>query len=952
MKKDRDKNNNFRKDDKNYIVIKGCKVNNLKNIDLKIPKYKLVVFTGVSGSGKSSIVFDTIYAEGQRRYVESLSSYARQFLEKKNKPDVEYISGLAPSMAIEQKTRIKNPRSTVGTTTEIYDYLRLLFARIGKTYSPVSGKEVIKDSIDSIISSIKILVKDEPLKLLIFCEFNLSIDTGINIKSKFKDLKEMGFDRILLKNRIMNLEEIENDEYLIKKLKKLDIVIDRFTFDLNDEDSIMRINDSLDMAYREGEGYLTVRIFNGEEYLDIKYSQFLETDGIIFEEPEPRLFSFNNPFGACGKCQGFGKTIDIDMDLVIPDKRKSISARAIAPFSTLKHSRHLTTLLKEARKRNLDTDKPFNKLSEDELRFVFNGGGEYIGINKFFKIVEREAGYKLHYRVLLKRYRAYTNCNACNGSRLRKEALYIKISGKTIHDIVKLKINDAYEFFRNLKLNEYDKKISSRLMEEIIFRLKYLNDVGLTYLTLDRTSNTLSGGESQRINLSTSLGSSLVGSVYVLDEPSIGLHPRDNKKLIDIMKSLRDIGNTVLVVEHDRDMMKSSDEIIDIGPFAGENGGKVVFQGDYKKILKDENSLTGKYLSGNLFIPIPGSRREINKSTKFLKIKNASKNNLKNIDVQIPLNFFTCITGVSGSGKSTLVNEIIYPALKRKLEGYYETKLDGFDFIEGSENLESVELVDQSPIGRTSRSNPVTYIKAFDFIREAFSNTIEAKKRFVSSGYFSFNVPGGRCEVCEGTGIIKIEMQFMADIELECEMCRGKRYKSEVLEIKLRGADGTHKNISEILDITVNEAIKFLKPYPKITRRLQVLEDVGLGYIKLGQSGGTLSGGESQRVKLAYNIAFREEGVNKLFIFDEPTTGLHYHDISKLLKCFDELVKQGNSVLVIEHNLEVIKCADYIIDLGPESGDEGGYIVTQGTPEEIIREKKSFTGNYLAPLLS
>jgi len=941
-------------DSRKYIIIRGCRMNNLKNIDLDIPKYKLIVFTGLSGSGKSSIVFDTVYAEGQRRYVESLSAYARQFLEKMNKPDVDYMSGLAPSMAIEQRTRIKNPRSTVGTTTEIYDYLRLLFARIGKTYSPVSGIEVRKDTPESIIDELKKKADNNSLKLFIYCEFDFKKpDTSKNdLKLKIDELKEKGFDRIFYKNEMIDLSDLEFNELLKSFKNKLQVIIDRLIFDPADTEAVSRLYDSLEMAFREGEGYLTVRIVNDENWEDIKFNQYLEADGIRFEEPEPRLFSFNNPYGACDKCQGFSKTMDIDMDIVIPDKRKSLSAGAIMPFTTLKHSKHLADLIRESFTHKIDINIPFKNLSERELDLVFNGCGKYIGIKKFFKMVEHEASYKLHYRVLVNRYRAYTICSNCGGSRLRKEALYIKVGGKTIFEIVKMKISDASEFFKNLKLNKYDKTISGRILEEIYSRLKYLNEVGLEYLTLDRLSNTLSGGESQRINLSTSLGSSLVGSIYVLDEPSIGLHPRDNQKLINIMKSLRDLGNTVLVVEHDRDMMKEADEIIDIGPLAGENGGEVVFQGTYKAILKDKDSLTGKYLSNVLKIPVPLKRKPFDSKTKFITIKGARENNLKNIEVKIPLNLFTCITGVSGSGKSTLVNDILYPALKKKMEGYFGSKIGGFDSIEGFAQIDGVELIDQSPIGRTSRSNPVTYIKAFDFIREAFSNTPEAGKRYLSTGYFSFNVPGGRCETCEGTGIIKIEMQFMADIILECEVCRGKRYKTDALEVKLKGTDGFHKNISEVLDMTVNEALKFLKPYPKIIKKLKVLDDVGLGYIKLGQSGATLSGGESQRVKLAYHLTFREEGSHKLFIFDEPTTGLHYHDVSKLLKCFNELIKQGNSVLVIEHNLEVIKCADYIIDLGPESGDDGGYIVAQGTPEEVVKEMKSYTGKYLKQVIN
>jgi excinuclease ABC subunit A len=914
------------------------------------------VFTGVSGSGKTSIVFDTIYAEGQRRYVESLSSYARQFLEKMNKPDVDYIAGLAPSMAIEQKTRTKNPRSTVGTTTEIYDYLRLFFARIGITYSPVSGKPVNKDSPESIVNELNKQNSNGKLKLYILCEFKPK--SGDEFKSKLRELRAIGFFRLLINDDIIDLNDIEEKD-LLKKLRKdksedsikLTVVIDRMVYDESDDDSLTRLYDSVEMAYFEGNGYLTIRILRENKYKEYYFNQYLERDDIRFEEPEPRLFSFNNPYGACEKCQGFGNTMDIDMDLVIPDKNKSIIGGAIVAFSTPKHSRHLTDLLSEADDYSVDVHIPFKHLDEKQKEFIFKGGRRYKGIYKFFRRVEREASYKLHYRVLLNKYRAYTTCSECGGSRLRKEALYIKVKGKTIFDIVRMKIGVAYEFFKCLKLNSYEKKISERIMEEIIFRLKYLNDVGLTYLTLDRLSKTLSGGESQRINLSTSLGSSLVGSIYVLDEPSIGLHPRDNKKLINIMKSLRNLGNSVLVVEHDRDMMKEADEIIDVGPQAGENGGKLIFQGSYDKILKDNNSLTGKYLNGREKIKVPRLRRLQKKDTKYIMIKGARENNLKDIDIKIPLNFFTCITGVSGSGKSTLIYNILYGGVKKKLDGFYKIKIGEHDAINGIKNIDSVEMVDQTSIGRTSRSNPVTYIKAFDAIRETFSSTNEAKRKHYRPGYFSFNVSGGRCETCEGTGIIRIEMQFMADIYLECEVCKGKRYKLDVLDIKLKGNNGYRKNISEILELTVSEALSFFKSYNKITNKLRVLEEVGLGYIKLGQAASTLSGGESQRVKLAYHLTFQEKDTKTLFLFDEPTTGLHYYDVSKLLKCFEELIRKGNSVVVIEHNLEVIKCADHIIDLGPESGDEGGFIIAEGTPEYIVNVKKSYTGKYLKQLL-
>lgn len=941
------KKSDIKPDPRKFIVIRGAKVNNLKNIDLDIPKYKLIVFTGVSGSGKSSIVFDTIYAEGQRRYVESLSSYARQFLERMNKPDVEFISGLAPSMAIEQKAVAKTGRSTVGTSTEIFDYLRLLYARIGDTFSPISNNIVKKDFPSSII---KELSSKQVNKIYIYCTF--TIPTSEIFSKKISELKSKGFYKILFKDEIFDLNEISekviqkkceivNESYILK------IVVDRFTFDDSDLDSVTRMNDSLEMAFKEGNGYLTVRIFNNDSYEDKTYSQHFELDGIRFEEPEPRLFSFNNPFGACEKCQGFGKTMDIDMDIVIPDKRKSLVENAITVFSTPKHSRYYSDLIREAPDHNVDIYKPFQELTEKEKEFVFYGSKKYIGIYKFFKYIEKEASYKLHYKILINRYRAYTTCSSCQGSRLRKESLYVKINSKNIFEIVRMKISEAYNFFLHIELDDYKKKISERILEEITSRLKYLNDVGLTYLTLDRLSNTLSGGEAQRINLSTSLGSSLVGSIYVLDEPTIGLHPRDNEKLINIMKSLRDIGNTVLVVEHDAEMMKEADEIIDMGPFAGENGGKVIFQGNYNQILKHKTSLTGKYLSGKEKIEIPEERRVINSNTGFIKIYGARENNLKNINISIPLNQFVCITGVSGSGKSTLVQSILYAGVKKKLDGFYSGKIGDFNTIEGYENIDSVELIDQSPIGKTSRSNPVTYIKAFDEIRDTFASTNFAKRKHFSAGYFSFNVPGGRCETCEGTGVIKVEMQFMADIYLECEVCRGKRYKTDTLEVTVKGSDGSYKNIYEVLEMTVNEALQFFKPYPKIIKKLKVLGDVGLGYIKLGQSGTTLSGGESQRVKLAYYLTFQSDESKKLFIFDEPTTGLHFYDISKLLKCFDALIQKGNSIVVIEHNLEVIKCADYIIDLGPDCGDAGGEIVAQGTPEEIIKSSKSWTGRYL-----
>ena len=936
-------------DAQKFIVIKGARSHNLKNININILKYKLVVFTGVSGSGKSSLVFDTIYAEGQRRYVESLSSYARQFLEKMNQPDVDSIWGLAPSMAIEQKSTSRNSRSTVGTTTEIYDYLRLLFARIGDTHSPISGKIVKKDTPASIV---KELTAKKNVKLYVLTDFN---PIKIPDSTYINNLREKGFYKLAYKNDISDLNDISDGS--LKKMiddakeEKVYVVIDRMSFNGDDSESVSRLTESLETAFIEGNGYLTVRVYNDEKFSEKKYNKYFAADGMTFEEPEPRMFSFNNPFGACKKCQGFGRTMDIDFDLVIPDKNRSIMNNAIAPFATPKHSVHLTNLILESDQYGISLNKPIKALSDKEIEYIFKGGKKYIGIYKFFKTVEREALYKLHYRVLLNRYRAYTTCSDCGGGRLRKEVLYIKVGGKTIFDVVRMTIKDAYDFFLNLKLDRTKKEISSRILEEILNRLKYLVDVGLVYLTLDRLSSTLSGGEAQRINLATSLGSSLVGSIYVLDEPSVGLHPRDNEKLINIMKSLRDLGNTVLVVEHDKDMIREADEIVDVGLNAGESGGEIIFQGNYEELKNTNTSLTAKYLKGLLKIESKSKNSDVKDSDKFLTVKGARANNLKDITVKIPVGYFTCVTGVSGSGKSTLVNNVIYGAMKKKLEGYYEETIGDYDEISGYETFESVEMIDQSQIGKTTRSNPVTYIKAFDIIREAFASSPLAKRRGFDNGTFSFNVPGGRCEMCEGAGVIKVEMQFMADIYLECESCGGKRYKSDTLEVKLQGNNGLHKNIHEILELTVTEAIKFFKPFPKIIKKLKVLDDVGLGYIKLGQSGSTLSGGESQRVKLAYHLVHQAGSKNTLYIFDEPTTGLHYHDISKLMKCFDALLKKGNTILVIEHNLEVIKNADYVIDLGPESGSEGGYIIGTGTPKDISLLKDSYTGKYLKEII-
>lgn len=925
----------------NSIVIRGAKVNNLKNISLEIPHNKFIVVTGVSGSGKTSLVFDTIYAEGQRRYIESLSSYARQFLERINRPDVESITGLAPSMAIERKSPSRNPRSTVGTATELYDYFRLLFARIGNTFSPVSGKEVKRDSIESVIN----LITSFKNKTKIFILFPLHKHHSRTVKQEFDTLKQKGFYRIYYNNEFINLNEKHDN--LKFDLNKVQVVADRLVFKQDDEETIQRISDSLEQVFIEGDGYLSLLTESPDSKTFKRYdfNKHLEADGIRFEDPEPLMFSFNNPIGACPKCQGFGETIDIDPDLIVPDKSKSIFQNAIHPFSTPKHSRHLSDLISIAPQYNIPLHLPFWKLTEQQLKITYEGKDEYIGINKFFKMVEREAAYKIHYRVLLSRYRAYTTCSECNGSRLRKEALYVKFHSKTIDELTRSNIEQLHKFFSSVKLNSFEKSIASRIVDEIRGRLKYLYEVGLGYITLNRLTSTLSGGENQRINLATLLGSSLTGSIYVLDEPSIGLHPRDNERLIRILKSIKDIGNTIFVVEHDPEIIRASDHLIDIGPKAGVNGGEVLYNGATKLLTKNGASLTAKYLSGKLKIPVPEHRR--NKTLKYISIKGARENNLKNIDVNFPLEQFICMTGVSGSGKSTLITDILYGALKKKLEGIYHDRIGEHDEVKGYNYINAVELVDQNPIGKSPRSNPATYLKIFEHIREIYSSLPDSFSKSLTAGSFSFNIPGGRCETCEGSGVIKIAMQFMADIFLPCDSCNGKRYKQEILDIKYEG-----KNISNILEMSIAEALKFFSDVPQIYKKLKILDDIGLGYLKLGQSSTTLSGGESQRIKLAYHLTFQNELGKTLFLFDEPTTGLHMYDISKLLKSFNELIEKGNSIIVIEHNLEIIKCADYIIDLGPESGDNGGEIIAEGTPEEIAKSKKSYTGKFLSKLLN
>jgi len=918
-------------------------VHNLKNISLELPRNKFIVITGVSGSGKSSLAFDTIYAEGQRRFVESLSAYARQFLERMDKPDVDFIQGISPAIAIEQKTTARNPRSTVGTTTEIYDYLRLLFARIGKTYCHKCGQLVQKDSVRTVLEKLKgdgrwqMADGSEKKELKLYVLFPLHQHKDATLQQELENLKKQGFFRVLYKDEIVDL----NEKSLYKKAKKSDVhvLVDRLIFRVGEDNN--RLADSVETAFKVGDGYAVIKLL--EDGKELRFNQHFECANcsIRYEEPDPRLFSFNNPFGACPKCQGFGRSVGIDLDLVVPNKQLSIRDGAIQPWTTPKWHDNLRGLLRIAYDAKLRVDVPFEELTEPEINIILNGYGDFEGLYEFFKAVEKKA-YKIYYRVFLSRYRGYTTCDTCKGARLRQEALNIKVAEKTIFDLVQMTIDETHRFFQQLKLTTFELEVARRILEELRRRLKYLVDVGIGYLTLDRLSNTLSGGESQRINLATALGSSLVGSLYVLDEPSIGLHPRDNEKLISILKSLRDIGNTVIVVEHDADMMRAADVIVDMGPRAGEYGGEVVFQGEIKQLANNVTTLTGQYLSGKKSIPVPGKRRK--GSGKFITIKGAAQHNLRSINVNIPLGMFVAVTGVSGSGKSTLVHEIIYGALK-KAKGDYSEEVGKFRSLEGAEHIDEVELVDQSPIGRTPRSNPATYIKAFDLIRDAFANTQAAKIHGYTPGSFSFNVPGGRCETCEGSGIQTIEMQFLADLELTCEVCKGKRFKKELLDVRCQ-----NKSVDEVLAMTVSEAITFFNAAStgkRIAKRLQVLDDVGMGYIRLGQSATTLSGGEAQRVKLATNLAEQQEGKHTLFIFDEPTTGLHFDDIAKLLNAFNALIEKGSSILVIEHNMDVIKCADWIIDLGPEAGDEGGRIVAEGEPEKISRMQNSYTGNFL-----
>ena len=918
---------------KTHIQIKGARVNNLKNIDVDIPKNQLVVITGMSGSGKSSLAFDTLYAEGQRRYVESLSSYARQFMGRMNKPDVDYIKGIAPAIAIEQKVISSNPRSTVGTSTEIYDYLKLLFARIGRTISPISGKEVHKDSVSSIVD--RILSYPDDTTVTIYSP--LIPTNNRKLKEELSLLLQKGFVRIKHQDTIKKIETIIDDKAIANtafKEGELFIVIDRVVLDQTD-DTINRLADSVQTAYYEGKGNCVVEI--GED--SFSFSDKFELDGIIFEEPTPNFFSFNNPYGACKRCEGYGKIIGIDPDLVVPDKSRSVFDGAIAPWRGEKMGAWLDKLVRTAIKFDFPIHRAYNELTKAQQELLWNGNKYFRGLNDFFAELEEQT-YKIQYRVMLSRYRGKTDCPECKGTRLRKDATYVKINGHSITDVVLLPLDKALSLFQNLELTENEAVIAKRLLAEITNRLQFLSDVGLSYLTLNRLSNSLSGGESQRINLATSLGSSLVGSIYVLDEPSIGLHPRDTQRLIGVLKSLRDAGNTVIVVEHEQEMMEAADYLIDIGPEAGIHGGELVFAGTYKEILKDKKSLTGQYLGGDLSIEVPAKRRKWNES---IRINGARENNLQNITVDFPLNVFTVVSGVSGSGKTSLVKRILYPALQKSIGSYSGEQTGLFDGIEGAlDQVEQVEMVDQNPIGRSTRSNPVTYVKAWDEIRALYASLPSAKANGLKPSAFSFNVDGGRCEVCQGEGVVKIEMQFMADIILPCEACDGKRFKQHVLDVQYK-----EKSVSDILDLSVDEAIEFFADQPKILAKLSPLQEVGLGYVKLGQSSSTLSGGEAQRIKLASFLIKGNNQKKTLFIFDEPTTGLHFHDISKLLKAFNALIALGNSVLVIEHNLDMIKSADWVIDIGPEGGEKGGKLVFAGTPEDLVKNKDSYTGDYL-----
>jgi excinuclease ABC subunit A len=962
------------------IIVRGARVHNLKNIDFEIPHNSLTVVTGVSGSGKSSLAFDTIYAEGQRRYVESLSAYARQFLERIEKPDADVIDGIAPAVAIRQKNTTRNPRSTVATATEIFDYLRLLFARVGRTFCIKCGEEVRRDTVDEVAA--KVLAMDEGTRLQVFFPLETPDEataevpkkktrkksaktrTGVqeisdHLKSRLFELRKRGFNRLYQNGQIF---EFSTPESLldVNFADPIFLLVDRLAVS---PESRARIVDAVETGYREsGEVVFETVATDRHAAKQLRFSQRFECKhcNLRYEDPEPRLFSFNNPYGACPRCQGFGNTIDFDMELVIPNPSKTLAEGAIEPWTKPKYRPLFTELKRFARQAGIRMDVPWAELDEDERCKVLEGEGKFLGIRGFFNHLERKK-YKLHVRVFLSRYRGYSTCSNCGGARLRPEARQVKIDGKDICQVTSMTVEEALQFFNNVKLSKQQAEIAEKLLEELQERLRFLNEVGLEYLTLDRLSSTLSGGEAQRIQLATSLGSRLVGTLYVLDEPSIGLHPRDTHRLIKILRDLRDLGNTILVVEHDPDVMRAADQILDLGPGAGENGGKVIGEGTYDEILTMPGSLTGRYLSHELRIQLPQTRRKPGKEQ--IKVFGANAHNLKDIDLTIPLNMLVAITGVSGSGKSTLLHDVLYQSLSRakKQQGNGNSvPSSAWTSLEGDDYIDDVVLVDQSPIGRTPRSNPVTYIKAFDGIRDWFASLPEAQKRGFAAGHFSFNIPGGRCETCQGDGTVTVEMQFLADVELVCEECKGTRYKPQVLEVRYHG-----KNINDVLNLTVKEALGFFAGIPKIVDKLRVLEEVGLGYLRLGQSATTLSGGEAQRMKLAAHLqpASRDIGrpaagenkrrlIRTLYIFDEPTTGLHFDDVSKLLSAFRRLIEAGGSILVIEHNLEVIKTADWVIDLGPEGGERGGYVVGSGTPEEIAKLPNSYTGKYLAEILN
>ncbi len=930
-------------DPKQYIVIKGARVNNLKNLNVAIPRNKLVVITGLSGSGKSSLAFDTLFAEGQRMYVESLSSYARQFLGRMQKPEVDYIKGVSPAIAIEQKVTSKNPRSTVGTTTEIYDYLKLLFARIGHTYSPVSGRKVKKDTVTDVVNYLYTF--EEGDRILI----STPLKTKENRKKdeELKVLLQKGFTRIIANDTTLFIEEILEKPAELKKLKDIYILIDRNVLNKQEEEARFRLSDSVQTAFFEGEGECIIEVVGKNKK---SFSDRFELDGIVFEEPSANFFSFNNPYGACKRCEGFGSVLGIDEDLVIPNKNLSVFEGAIAPWRGEKMQEWAKPLIKNGIKFDFPIHRSYQELTQAEKELLWTGNKYFEGLDSFFKYLETQS-HKIQYRVMLSRYRGRTSCPDCRGSRLRKDASYVKINDRSITDLVLTPISDALVFFNSLDLNDYERKIAQRILTEITNRLSYMDKVGLGYLTLNRLTSTLSGGEYQRIKLATSLGSALVGSMYILDEPSIGLHPRDTQKLIDVLLMLRDMGNTVVVVEHEEEVMRAADQVIDIGPDAGSHGGELIFQLNAAEITAQKSlppdskilqSHTYRYLNNIDTIAIPKVRRNW---AEYIEVKGCRENNLKNVEVKFPLGVMTVVSGVSGSGKSTLVKKILAPALMKHL-GMVGDFTGRFDSIEGNiQRITQVEYIDQNPIGKSSRSNPVTYVKAYDVIRDLYADQPISKTRGYKPGHFSFNVDGGRCEVCQGEGEITVEMQFMADIRLKCEACQGKRFKQELLEVKYK-----EKAINEILDMTIEDSIEFFKDKPKIVEKLKPLNDVGLGYVRLGQSSSSLSGGEAQRVKLAsfLNKTPSSSKEQLLFIFDEPTTGLHFHDIKKLLAAINALVEQGNSVIIIEHNMEMIKNADWIIDMGPEGGDKGGYVSFEGTPEQMVKMKDN---NYTASFL-